>query len=290
MRQLWQHQAALHEDRHEAAAQEAQRPSPSSGTRPSYEQATLQLQQNGTGYGDSGPSKLARIFIPAKLRRAKSVEDQRGSGDDHSPFRLLMHFTSYNKLNNDNINRGPGKAHLPFIVCPPNKPFLLGFRAESSAPQHQLRSPIQTSGYLTRAVLKAVCINRRSLVYHALSYVSSHNRSYRPTFHLIYPSSSKSFDVVTTRTPYKFILNPHRPHVLDPRIWVRDIHRILDEGGNFEFFFFDSHVSHAGPLTRQMEPCLYNCRWSYEACTCTPAATATQEAITVIHFLELLAS
>jgi SAM-dependent methyltransferase len=109
------------------------------------------------------------------------------------------------------------------------------------------------------------------------------------------PFKSKSFDVITTRTLYKFLANTNRSRNPEPRSWVREIHRILDKGGHFEFFFFDCQLSHAGPLTREMEPCLYQdhqfcgCRQIYEACTCSPA-TPTSEAMTGAQFLELLAS
>jgi SAM-dependent methyltransferase len=111
------------------------------------------------------------------------------------------------------------------------------------------------------------------------------------------PFKSKSFDVVTSRTLYKFIVNPHRPHTLEPKLWVQEVHRILDKGGNFEFFFVDSRLSHAGPLTSQMEPHLYDnhrlcsCGQTYQACACTTAAVdLTAEAMTGTQFLELLAS
>ncbi|KAF4170476.1 hypothetical protein CNMCM8927_004667 [Aspergillus lentulus] len=85
MRQLLQHQTALRDDRQEAAEHAGQRPSSSSTLRRSSEQSSLQLQRSGSGYGVQRarhPSKLARIFIPAKVRKSKSVEDRRGWNDD----------------------------------------------------------------------------------------------------------------------------------------------------------------------------------------------------------------
>jgi SAM-dependent methyltransferase len=109
------------------------------------------------------------------------------------------------------------------------------------------------------------------------------------------PFKSKSFDVVTTRTLYKFLANPNRLPTLEPKAWVREINRVLDKDGHFEFLFFDCHLSHAGPLTREVEPCLYqdhrfcSCSQIHEVCTCSPAGPIL-EALTGAQFLELLAS
>ncbi|GFF56925.1 hypothetical protein IFM58399_10430 [Aspergillus lentulus] len=85
MRQLLQHQTALHDDRQEAAEHAGQRPPSSSTRRRSSELSSLRLQRSGSGYGVQRarhPSKLARIFIPAKVQKSKSVEDRRGWNDD----------------------------------------------------------------------------------------------------------------------------------------------------------------------------------------------------------------
>lgn len=90
-------------------------------------------------------------------------------------------------------------------------------------------------------------------------------------------------------------MNPNRPPTLEPKSWVREIHRVLNRVGYLEFLLFDCHLSHAGPLTREMEPCLYqshqfcSCSQINEECICSPAGL-TSEAMTGAQFLELLAS
>lgn len=107
------------------------------------------------------------------------------------------------------------------------------------------------------------------------------------------PFKSKSFDVVTTRTLYKFLSSHHRAPTPVPKSWIRKIHRVLDRGGNFEFLFFDCHLSNAGPLTREMEPYLHQCQQFcicnqiHEVCTCSPQAP-TPEAMTGAQIVVLL--
>jgi hypothetical protein len=83
IRQLWQQQTALHEDRQGAAEPAGQRPSSSAG-RASSEQSSRRLQRSGSGSGVQGgrcPPRIAQIFNPAKLRKSKSVEYRRASDD-----------------------------------------------------------------------------------------------------------------------------------------------------------------------------------------------------------------
>jgi ubiquinone/menaquinone biosynthesis C-methylase UbiE len=112
------------------------------------------------------------------------------------------------------------------------------------------------------------------------------------------PFDSNNFDVVTTRTLYKLLSNPLHSQNPEPASWVRQVHRVLKKGGSFEFLFFDSHLKHAGPLTREMEPFLYEelppfCTCSStrteSPCSCSSlAGTSNRNTMTGARFLELL--
>ncbi|RAO73102.1 uncharacterized protein BHQ10_009114 [Talaromyces amestolkiae] len=86
--------------------------------------------------------------------------------------------------------------------------------------------------------------------------------------------------------------------------WVREIYRLLDKRGSFEYIFFDRRLSHAGPLARALEPFFYE-ETQFSFCdhpqnqqseitgrdNCTLCQnTATTEPVTAARFLELLAN
>ncbi|KAL2829336.1 hypothetical protein BJY01DRAFT_255061 [Aspergillus pseudoustus] len=323
MRQLWQHQTAIHDGSEDAVEPAGQRPSSSSAGRPSSEQLSLRLRRSGSGSGVQGgrrPSKLARIFIPPKLRRSKSVEDRRDSNDDRYTGDVPCISPPFSSPTTSTATR-PGTSTATTIstttttAADPARhifrlysalltnPFSLDF--ELNPLLLNINHPLLSKHHTRRRNLKVLDLGGvegsvytrtiAGLPYVAVCQLTQPQLA--TNFSPYLPFKPKSFDVVTTRTLYKFIANPHRSHTLEAKWWVQQIHRILDKGGNFEFFFFDSHLSHAGPLTRQMEPCLYeehrlcSCGQTYEACACRTPATAdpTAEAMTGAQFLELLA-
>lgn len=100
MRRLWEHRRALYEHGQETTEHiEEISPSQSAG-RPSSEQANLPLQRSESGsatQGDERPLRLARTFVPARLRETKSLVYQSSSNNDphsdHAP-RILPSFFS----------------------------------------------------------------------------------------------------------------------------------------------------------------------------------------------------
>lgn len=85
--------------------------------------------------------------------------------------------------------------------------------------------------------------------------------------------------------------------------WVREIHRILDNHGSFEYIFFERRLNHAGPLARELEPFFYEDQFRFcdhpqnnhsditgrENCPLCQI-TETNEPVTAARFLELLAN
>lgn len=126
------------------------------------------------------------------------------------------------------------------------------------------------------------------------------------------PFRSNTFDVVSSRTLYKFISTTHQAptqgrswiHEDILESWLREIHRLLDKRGSFEYIFFERRLNHAGPLARELEPFFYEDQFPFydhpqnnhpyiitgrENCPLCHI-TATDEPVTVVRFLELLAN
>jgi SAM-dependent methyltransferase len=126
------------------------------------------------------------------------------------------------------------------------------------------------------------------------------------------PFRSNTFDVVSSRTLYKFISTIHQAptqgrswiHENMLESWLREIHRLLDKRGSFEYIFFERRLNHAGPLARELEPFFYEDQFPFcyhpqsnhsdiitrrENCHLCHI-TATDEPVTVARFLELLAN
>lgn len=126
------------------------------------------------------------------------------------------------------------------------------------------------------------------------------------------PFPSNTFDVVSSRTLYKFIPSTHQAHtqhrswiyedILES--WLREIHRLLDKRGSFEYIFFERRLNHAGPLARELEPFFYEDQFPFcdhpqnnHSDIITGREnyplyhiTVTDEPVTAARFLELLAN
>lgn len=144
MRQLCKRRRALHEHEHKNAEHIELITSSSSAERSSSEQASLRLQRSESGsglQGDRRRSRLTRIFIPARLRKTKSLENRSGPNDDdrHSDHPLCISPTSkatrpatsvnrcYTLDKNNNSHSRSSKAHLSLVLRSPDKPFLSAF-------------------------------------------------------------------------------------------------------------------------------------------------------------------
>ncbi|KAL3458910.1 hypothetical protein BJX64DRAFT_291690 [Aspergillus heterothallicus] len=323
MRHLWQHQRALQEAGPETIEHIEQIPTSSSAGRPSSDHTSLRLHRSHSGSGsqvERRPSRLARIFIPARLRRAKSFEN------DDPPFLPPAvtrpgTSTATTASTTSSSTADPAKhifrlysAHLtnPFSPGFELNPLLLNIThplLSTHRPKRRNRRVLDLGGIegsmpldqpqeqCLRLLIQILQTGLYTQTIAGLPHVAVCQLTQpqlSTNFPPYLPFKSKSFDVVTTRTLYKFLANPNRPATSDPTSWVREIYRVLDKGGSLEFLFIDSDLTNVGPLTREMAPCLYDdhrlcrCSQDHDACICSPT-TPTPEAMTGAQFLDLLA-
>ncbi|KAL2827992.1 hypothetical protein BDW59DRAFT_159950 [Aspergillus cavernicola] len=283
--------------------------------------------------------RLARIFFPARRRRTKSLEGRvadlslsncSGTNDDHisdktsyisPPAGSKQQIAPLHSLSSSQhtapIDPDPAK-HIfrlcsglvtnPFSPCFELNPLLLNITHPLLSNPHRRRRHLRVLDL--GGIEDSVYTNTIATLPHA-AVCQFTQAQLSAQFPPPLPFKSKGFDVITTSTLYKFVSNPHRPPTPGPflstehtlRSCVQEIYRILDRSGSFEFLFFDRQLSHAGPLTREMEPFLYQddryckCRRAQDkqtgsvhldACACQ--ATPTPEPVTGAQFLEILAS
>ncbi|KAH8696585.1 hypothetical protein BGW36DRAFT_428587 [Talaromyces proteolyticus] len=367
LRQLQQHQRQLHattEVRQTKGPLKQLRPQRSSSAeRPSSERPKIDLGARQVDRHSLAKRGLARIFIPAKLRRTKSTEDQNanltagiishsdtGVGHDQSSAIETLHaVTSYN-----DTSVHSQWADVPSPPISPTSDQSSGSSAVSrsfpplyslsSTQMFCLCSKLLTNPFSERFELNPVLLNishpllsrplqRRhclrvldlsgngdsvyshtiaTLPYATVCQVPQRQREVQTQSSPSLPFGPKSFDVVSTRTLYKSIsithqpTSPSRPWSNEKTLesWIREIHRVLDNGGSFEYIFFERRLNNAGPLTREVEPFLYeedqfyffnqdqhqNSRFTVRE-NCTPClSTTTCGLVTAVRFLELLAN
>ncbi|KAJ5891506.1 uncharacterized protein N7473_007734 [Penicillium subrubescens] len=270
MRQRCERRRAVHKHEQKDAEHIEQITSSSSAERSSFEQASLQLQRSGSGSGSQGdrhPSRLARILIPARLRRTRSLENRNGPNDNdcHSDHVLCISPTSTATRLATSTGVSPStrtttpttdpakhifrlySARLtnPFSPHFELNPLLLNITQPLLSKHHSRRrnlrvldlGGIEGTSFMLLLTPKTTGVYTQTLATLPHVAICQLPQQQLPTkFPPYLPFKSKSFDVITTRTLYKFLANTNRSRNPEPRSWVREIHRILDKGGHFEFF------------------------------------------------------
>ncbi|KAJ0415052.1 hypothetical protein BJY00DRAFT_318246 [Aspergillus carlsbadensis] len=230
--------------------------------------------------------RLARIFIPAKLRRTKSNE---GPVTDQPPDASsdIKDNSLLSRCTNDDRHTAPTSdpgissptthefdpASRIFRSCAQllTNPFSRGF--ELNPLLLNVAHPLLSGRYPTNQRCRVLDLggNVDSVYFNAVAgllgvAVSQFTQTQWES--RISPSSlpfaPNSFDVVSARTLYKYSshlrrLPPDRSRspVLSLEACVREIHRVLVKGGSFEYIIFDRRLVNVGPLTRELEPFLY---------------------------------
>ncbi|KAF9885309.1 hypothetical protein FE257_013026 [Aspergillus nanangensis] len=318
MQRLWQYQ--LEHQRPSTAETVEHEQSDSSSS--CSDQSSLRSQSPHSPHSPQLPTKrrLADIFARAKLRRAKSlhgpIPDLRSNGTNHDGDIVSPPNASHGCKDDTHItyqrsdfpNRStsitphysdPVDQVLSLCASHLTNPFsrqfelnllLLNVTHPLLSKRHQKgqgRRILDLGGSPESVYSKTLAALPGAAV---CQFTQAQLESRDPSLRL--PFAPNSFDVISTRSLYRCMSNSRGDSRLPTpqqcedslRSYVRDIYRVLDTAGSIEYVFFDQQLTHAGPLTQELEPFLYGDSNNLRTPNMTP------EPITGTRFLEILAS
>ncbi|KAJ0415393.1 hypothetical protein BJY00DRAFT_317819 [Aspergillus carlsbadensis] len=285
--------------------------------------------------------RLVRIFVPAKLRRTRSNEGPDAGRNDNKDLSRCITDHGHNGPRPD-----PSETHHPlsspstdqfdpasrdFRSCAQllTNPFSRGFELNPLLLNvaHPLLSGRHRSGHRCRVLdLGGIADSVYSNAVTSLPGVAVSQFTQPQWESRVSPASlpfaPNSFDVVSARTLYKSSSRVHHhpsdrspSSVLTLEACIHEIYRVLSKGGSLEYVVFDRRLVNVGPLTKQLEPFLYEGEHSSCTGTCmegqqnnpqcnsnsttqgsaicclgSPSERTTASFITGAQFLQLLAS
>ncbi|KAL3447750.1 hypothetical protein BJX65DRAFT_307807 [Aspergillus insuetus] len=265
--------------------------------RPQQDQQSDSRPQSSSSTSDrsslrsSGPPRLtrrrlARIFIPAKLRRSKSNE---GPVADQEPSAggVIKDNSLLSRCTSDDHHNAPTPD--PSISSPTTHEFDPASRIFRSCAQ-LLTNPFSRSFELNPLLLNVAhpLLSGRDRTSHRCRVLDLGGNADSVYSYAIaslpgaavsqftqtqlesrvspssFPFAPNSFDVVSARTLYKYSFHFHRTPpdrsrspVLPLETCIREIYRVLANGGSLEYIVFDRRLVNVGPLTKELEPFLY---------------------------------